>query len=62
MGNTYDYGIDINANTVRERALLYVDDEGNQDYEDYAGEPGFPKYNIFTRMFLELGDYRVSAN
>jgi len=60
MGNTYDYGIDINANTVRERALLYVDDEGNEDYEDYAGEPGFPKYNIFTRMFLELGDYRVS--
>lgn len=60
MGNTYDYGIDINANTVRERSLLYVDDEGNQDFEDYAGEPGFPKYNIFSRMFFELGDFRLS--
>ena len=60
MGNTYDFGIDINANTVRERSLLYVDDEGNQDFEDYAGEPGFPKYNIFSRMFFELGDFRLS--
>ena len=60
MGNTYDFGIDINANTVRERSLLYVDDEGNADFEDYAGEPGFPKYNIFSRLFVEFGDYRFS--
>ena len=60
MGNTYDFGIDINANTVRERSLLYLDDEGNADFEDYAGEPGFPKYNIFSRLFVEFGDYRFS--
>ena len=56
----YDFGIDITANTVRERSLLYVDDNGNVDFEDYAGEPGYPEFNIFSRMYMELGDWRVS--
>lgn len=59
-GKSYDFGIDITANTVRERSLLYVDDNGNVDFEDYAGEPGYPEYNIFSRMYMELGDWRVS--
>ena len=59
-GNTYDYGIDINANTVRERSLTFIDDEGNVDFEEYAGEPGYPKYNIYSRMYIELKDFRLS--
>ena len=58
--NAYDFGIDITANTIRERNLKYVNDEGIVTLNEYATEPGFPKWNIFARAFLELGDFRLT--
>ena len=58
--NSYDFGIDITANTVRERNLKYINDDGEVTLTEYAGIPGFPKYNIFSRAFIELGDFRLS--
>jgi outer membrane receptor protein involved in Fe transport len=58
--NAYDFGIDVTANTIRERNLKYVNDDGVVTLNEYATEPGFPKWNIFTRAFLELGDFRLT--
>ena len=58
--NSYDFGVDITANTVRERGLIYTNAEGNVSWTNYATEPGFPEWNIFTRAFLEVNDFRIS--
>lgn len=55
-----DAGIDITANKVKERSLLYVNDENENDREDYVGEPGYPEYYIYSRFFADLGDWRLS--
>lgn len=58
--NAYDFGIDVTANTIRERGLLYVNDDGGVTWNEYTSEPGFPEWNIFTRAFVELGDFRLT--
>ena len=58
--NSYDFGVDVTANTVRERGLIYVNAQGNTSWDDYATEPGFPEWNIFTRAFVEVNDFRIS--
>ena len=55
-----DAGIDITANKVKERSLLYVNDDNENDREDYVGEPGYPEYYIYSRFFADLGDWRLS--
>ena len=61
VGDTFiDAGIDITANKVKERSLLYINDENENDREDYVGEPGYPEYYIYSRMYADMGDWRLS--
>ena len=60
-GNLFvDAGIDISANFPKEKALLYVNDQNEEDYTDYIGQPGFPKKYIQARQFFRTGDWTLS--
>ena len=52
MDRPYNIGLDLVANRQLERSTLFVDAEGNEDFEEYAGEWGFPgwKANMFFRV------------
>ena len=39
---------------------MYVNDDGGVTWNEYTSEPGFPEWNIFTRAFVELGDFRLT--
>jgi len=60
-GNLFvDAGIDISANFPKEKALLYINDQNEEDYTDYLGQPGFPKKYIQARQFFRTGDWTLS--
>lgn len=62
-GSLYvDAGIDITANFPKERALIYLNDENEEDRSDYIGEPGYPKKYIQARQFFRTGDWTLSLS
>ena len=42
MDRAIDVDISINGGSTIERSFLFVDDDGVEDFEDYASEWGFP--------------------
>ncbi len=62
-GSLYvDAGIDITANFPKERSLIYLNDENEEDRSDYIGEPGYPKKYIQARQFFRTGDWTLSLS
>ena len=56
-GNLFvDAGIDISANFPKEKALLYVNSQNEDDYTDYSGQPGFPRNIYKLDNSLETGE------
>jgi len=55
----FEVAVDINANRSIERSFLFVDDEGVEDYDDLAGEWGFPSWKGNSRLSVEYDKWRV---
>ena len=55
-----DLGVDIVANRNFERSTLFIDDNGNADFNEFQGEWGFPHWrgNIFVRF--DYSDFRLT--
>ena len=43
-GRPIEIGIELNANHVKGRSTLFTDDEGNPDFNQFAGEWGYPDW------------------
>jgi iron complex outermembrane receptor protein len=53
-----DLGLDIVANRQLERTTLFVDDEGNEDFDSFVGEWGFPEWRVQSYLRLDYSDFR----
>jgi iron complex outermembrane receptor protein len=57
--NVFDVVWDVRATRYIERSTLFTDNEGNVDYEDYAGEWGFPSWKGESTMAVEWEKWRL---
>ena len=55
----FDISVEVNANRQIERSTLYINDDGSADYEDYAGEWGFPKWQGNSTVRVEYDKWRL---
>ena len=59
-GRAFDLGIDLAMNRTIERSLTFIDDEGVVDYDNFAGEFGFPDWRGNLGLRLGYNDYRFT--
>jgi iron complex outermembrane receptor protein len=57
--NVFDFVWDLRATRYIERSTLFTDEDGNIDYEDYAGEWGFPSWKGESTMAVSWEKWRV---
>ena len=50
---------DITAHRSIERSTLFIDDEGNRDFENYAEEWGFPSWKANSTLRVRWDNWRV---
>ena len=64
MDRAIDVDISINAGHTIERSFLFVDDNGVEDFEDYASEWGFPSWkgNSTIRLTYEKWAVMLRSN
>jgi iron complex outermembrane receptor protein len=55
-----DFSMDLIANRQLERSTLFVDEEGNADFNNFAGEWGFPDWRVQTFLRFDYDDFRLS--
>lgn len=55
----YEVSWDIKANRSIERSFLFVNDEGEEDYDDLAEEWGFPSWKGESQMRVEYDKWRI---
>jgi iron complex outermembrane receptor protein len=55
----YEVSFDIDANRSIERSFLFVDDNGVEDYDDLAGEWGFPSWKGNSTLRVEYDKWRL---
>ena len=55
-----DVGLDITANRTLERSTLFIDGEGNRDFDTFEGQWGFPSWNIRTGIRFDYDDLRFT--
>ena len=56
-GEVFDLSINFIANHLIERSTLFVDENGNADEEDFAGEFGFPSWTGRATFNAEYKDF-----
>ena len=54
----FDIGVDVVANRQLERSTLFVDDEGNPDFDTFVGEWGFPEWRAQSYFRVDYDDFR----
>ncbi|MBL6893486.1 MAG: TonB-dependent receptor [Porticoccaceae bacterium] len=57
--NVFEIDFDVRATRYIERSTLFTDDDGNVDYEDYAGEWGFPSWKGESTLAVRWEKWRV---
>ncbi len=55
-----DVGLDLTANRQLERSTLFIDDEGNEDFDTFQGEWGFPDWSGRVGLRFDYADYRFT--
>jgi len=55
----FEIDLDITAHRSIERSTLFIDDEGNEDFEDYAEEWGFPSWKANSTLRVSWDKWRV---
>lgn len=54
-----DFSWDLRANRQIERSTLFINDDGSLDYDDYAGEWGFPDWKANSTIRLTYEKWRL---
>jgi iron complex outermembrane receptor protein len=57
--NVFEIEFDARATRYIERSTLFTDDDGNVDYENYAGEWGFPSWKGETTLAVTWEKWRA---
>ena len=56
----FDVLWDLSANRIYERSTLFIDDNGNPDFDTFEDEWGFPSWNFRSGMRVDYGDWRLT--
>ncbi len=59
MDRPIDLSWDLRANRQIERSTLFINDDGSPDYDDYAGEWGFPDWTVNSYFRLSYEKWRL---
>ncbi|MEL6540802.1 MAG: TonB-dependent receptor [Pseudomonadota bacterium] len=59
-GEVFDLAVEFRANHLIERSTLFIDDDGNVDEEDFAGEPSFPSWTGRATFTADWSDFRFT--
>tara|TARA_B100001093_G_scaffold410557_1_gene399843 strand:+ start:215 stop:3547 length:3333 start_codon:yes stop_codon:yes gene_type:complete len=59
MDRPIDLTVDLTAHRQIERSTLYLDDDGQEDYQDYAEEWGFPSWRGEAYIALQWEKWRL---
>jgi len=60
FGTNVDFGLNIRANHLIERSSLFINDDGNQTFNDRAGEFSLPKWTGRTTFTADVDDFRFT--
>ncbi len=60
FGNVIDFGVNVRANHLIERSSLFIDDDGNETFDDFAGEFFFPSWTGRTTFTADIDDFRLT--
>jgi len=55
-----DFSMDVIANRQLERSTLFVNDDGTEDFNTFAGQWGFPDWRVQTFLRFDYDDWRVT--
>ena len=55
-----DFRLNFRANQLKERAQIFLADDGTPDSETFEGEFGFPEWTATTTATLDVSDYRFT--
>ena len=55
-----DFSMDLIANRTLERSELFIDDEGNADYDSFQGEWGYPDWRLQGFLRFDYDDLRFT--
>ncbi|MGB3469641.1 MAG: TonB-dependent receptor [Erythrobacter sp.] len=59
-GELFDVSLEIRANHLIERSILFIDAEGNLSENQLAGEFGFPSWTGRATAFIDWKDFRFT--
>lgn len=59
-GETFDVGLNLRANHLIERSTLFIDAQGNESFDEDAGEFGLPKWTGRATLTLDWNDFRFT--
>ncbi|MEM9084490.1 MAG: TonB-dependent receptor [Pseudomonadota bacterium] len=59
-GEVFDLGLEIRANHLIERSILFIDAQSNLTEEDFAGEFGFPSWTGRATFNVDWSDFRFT--
>jgi len=55
-----DWSLDVRANYLEERSSLFVDDNGNSNFDDDQGEFGLPEWTGRARLTADWNNWRAT--
>jgi iron complex outermembrane receptor protein len=55
-----DFSMDIIANRQYENSALFIDDEGNPDFDNFTGEWGYPEWQTQGFFRFDYSDFRFT--
>ncbi|RKQ70872.1 TonB-dependent receptor-like protein [Litorimonas taeanensis] len=55
-----EFGLNVRANKLLERSELFIDDEGNELFDDDAGEFGYPEWTGTATAYLDWDKFRFT--
>ncbi len=59
-GDTLELGLNLRANHLIERSELFIDDDGNENFDDDTGEFGFPSWTGRAIGTVSYGDVTLT--
>ncbi|MEP3110290.1 MAG: TonB-dependent receptor [Erythrobacter sp.] len=60
FGSLVDFGVNVTANHLIERSNLFIGDDGNETFDEDAGEFSLPKWTGRAIFRAELDEWRLS--
>jgi iron complex outermembrane receptor protein len=60
FGKLVDFGLDVRANHLMERSTTFINDVGDEDFDDRVGEFSLPKWTGRTVVTADIDDLRLT--